>query len=254
MLDDLAKIFTIAAAAKYINLRQLIKNFIGWLICGLVFILLIVVGLIASCAAVGLICCALFVFGFMYALVYGKAPLLSSSISLFTATALFVYEMGLPVVLTNFWFAATLFLFLFSLFTFPFVHHPPIKNSYNGWRFVFVFIYTAMTTCLWILTLNGSGFGLLAGIFGIGGFFLNRLFFGRFQWRHLQGYAELETKYGKVLSDRDAKLFGLKLESRFGKDWCLVTERDNPNNTWADRIMFAYLNDQLNKVETNGLN
>ena len=188
----------------------------------------------------------------------------------------------------DYYYVALIALFLFSLFSFPFYNRPVAATKYNAWRFTFVIIYAAWTTMFMASSLMPV-FGIdrlpraapvmqdnyeeldefdrhfeekvdqpgmaeewmiiNSILFFGGGFSLNRLFFGRFQWRHLQKYVELVDKYGKVLSDRDSKLFHIKLEKRFGpqEKWNLHAERNNPNNSWEDRITYAYLSDRWYK-------
>lgn len=85
-----------------------------------------------------------------------------------------------------------------------------------------------------------------------GGVSLNKLFFGRFQWRYLKEYEYLKNKYGIIISNTDKRRFDMKLNNRFGSGWKLENLMDatkDEKNSWSDRIIFSYLADHwANKI------
>ena len=278
------------ASAKYLGVGSFIKNLIISLLIGLLGLLILIIGLIFAAIPAAIVIGLLFLFAYPYAIAYGKMPLPVSLILLLSSGTILVYKI---IELSgagrlDYTLAASLAVFYFSLFSFPFKYRPPAADRYNAWRFVFVTLYSVFVMIFSVLPLGevtgiiplhehtgkpkafdieeynnvkggSSGFSrwnsssidtcwlwFFSALYLVGGISLNKLFFERFQWRHLKEYEEFKNKYGIVINKEDKKRFEVKLNNRFGDKWKLKDLEDavyDENNSWSDSIMFSYLVD-----------
>ena len=295
MLQKIRDWVIILAGGKYLGVGELIKNFIISILIGLLGLLILIVGLMLTAIPATIVIGLLFLFAYPYAIAYGKMPLPVSLILLLSSGTILVYKI---IELSgaghlDYTYAASLAVFYFSLFSFPFKYRPPAADRYNAWRFVFVTLYAIFVMAFSVAPL-GEATGIIplhehtgkpkafdieeydnvngvswskhwdqfpidpcwlwffSALYLVGGLSLNKLFFGRFQWRHLKEYEEFRNKYGDVISEEDKKRFRVKLNNRFGDKWKLDNLEHaiyNENNSWSDRIMFSYLVDHWkNKI------
>jgi hypothetical protein len=239
MLQTIRDWMIILAAGKSLGAGKYIKELIfGFALASLALLLL--VGVMAVLyLSVGIVALLLFAVCLCLAVAYSKSALLCC-IPTFLAGAYLNFG---ATDQTLSWFAGA-FLMLFAIYTFPSSFHPPILTKWIAWRMVMIVFYVLWSMMFLVKKAEIPYQELIFVGTCIGGVALNRLLFGKFQWRYLQEYVELVNKYGNVLSDKDRATFNYKLEQKFGVDWATYTlehARDNPKIPWSDRIMYAYL-------------